>query len=159
MIYKLPSTQTMLHYARWFSRQNTKYSSILLSFNDFFSFLGKGTHYRQTYLHQSWTSQAQYLQNRFPHSCQEQRTVEKGRQRGWRRSPSLQKNCQATFGSPLCHYWRKRATNFGILETDCEKSKSKIKLTVPVLKTQKEERVIGILYKLTITRTRQKKLQ
>ena len=74
----------------------------------------------------------------------------------WKRPP---KNGQAAFGSPCCHYWRKRATNFGILETDCEKSKSKIKLTVPVLKTQKEERVIGILYKLTITRTRQKKLQ
>merc|ERR1712228_737577 len=48
--------------------------------------------------------QAQYLQNRFPHSCQEQRVVEKGRQRGWSRSPPLQKNCQATFGSPYCHY-------------------------------------------------------
>ena len=109
----LQSTQIILHYVRWFSRQNTKYSSRLLSFNNFFSFLGKGTYYRQTYLHQSWTRQAQYLQNRFPHSCQEQRIVEKGRQRGWSRSPPLQKNCQATFGSPYCHHWRKRATNFG----------------------------------------------
>merc|ERR1719418_142955 len=45
-----------------------------------------------------------YLQNRFPHSCQEQRIVAKGRQRGWSRSPPLQKNCQATFGSPYCHH-------------------------------------------------------
>merc|ERR1712087_522984 len=35
---------------------------------------------------------------------QEQRIVEKGRQRGWSRSPPLQKNRQATFGSPYCHH-------------------------------------------------------